>query len=210
MKHSWFIADTHFSHSNIIRYCKRPFLNAEEHDNTLIENWNRCVKSNDDVYFLGDFCFKGRELAERLRKQLNGQIFFIEGNHDSAARSIRHTFAWYHPVKMVEINGQAIWLSHYAHRVWEKAHYGAWHLYGHSHHKLPDDPNARSIDVGVDATAVLLSAPELYGRGVVPDKGLNPENYRPLHFDEVSTLMKKKIMMPTLTRDLSETQDDKM
>ena len=95
MKNSWFIADTHFSHSNIIRYCNRPFASTDEHDRILIENWNRCVKPEDDVYFLGDFCFKSRELAERLRKQLRGRIFFIEGNHDSAARAIKHTFAWY-------------------------------------------------------------------------------------------------------------------
>jgi hypothetical protein len=54
---------------------------------------------------------------------------------------------------MVEVNGQPIWLSHYAHRVWMRSHHGAWHLYGHGHHSLPDDPHARSIDVGVDATA---------------------------------------------------------
>jgi len=208
MKDSWFIADTHFSHSNIIRYCKRPFSSAEEHDRVLIENWNHCVKPGDDVYFLGDFSFRSKEIAERARKQLNGQIFFIEGNHDSAARAIRHTFAWYHPVKMVEINGQAIWLSHYAHRVWERAHYGAWHLYGHSHHKLPDDPNARSMDVGVDATAVRLSVPELYGRGVVPDEGLKPENYRPIRFDEVATLMKKKSIAAVQAKGASDFNDD--
>ena len=30
------------------------------------------------------------------------------------------------------------------------SHVGAWHLYGHSHGLLPDDPNALSLDVGVD------------------------------------------------------------
>lgn len=27
---------------------------------------------------------------------------------------------------------------------------GSWHLYGHSHGNLPDDPNSLSFDVGVD------------------------------------------------------------
>jgi calcineurin-like phosphoesterase family protein len=200
MKNSWFIADTHFSHSNIIRYCKRPFTTAEEHDRVLIENWNRCVKHGDDVYFLGDFCFKSKEIAERVRKHLNGQIFFIEGNHDSAAKTIKHTFAWYQQVKMVEISGQAIWLSHYAHRVWPKAHYGAWHLYGHSHGKLPEADSGLSMDVGVDATALRSC------------NSLNPEGYRPVSFEEVAKIMKGKTVLRKLAEmesgDLDEEDDN--
>ena len=35
---------------------------------------------------------------------------------------------------------QDIVLCHYAMRVWQKSHYGAWMLYGHSHGTLPDNP----------------------------------------------------------------------
>jgi hypothetical protein len=97
---------------------------------------------------------------------------------------------------MVEVNGQPIWLSHYAHRVWLRAHYGAWHLYGHSHHSLPDDPHARSLDVGVDATATRLGRPDLYGTGTIPSEGLRPEDYRPIHFDEIAELMRRKTVRP--------------
>jgi calcineurin-like phosphoesterase family protein len=197
MKNTWFIADTHFSHANIIRYSKRPFADVESHDQILIENWNRHVAREDDVYFLGDFAFKFRDRAKEIRRQLHGaQIFFIEGNHDSAARQIRTSFAWFNSVKMVEVNGQPIWLSHYAHRVWLRAHYGAWHLYGHSHHSLPDDPHARSLDVGVDATATRLGRPDLYGTGTIPSEGLRPEDYRPIHFDEIAELMRRKTVRP--------------
>lgn len=51
----WFIADTHFSHFNIIRYTGRPFSNVEEMDQTLIRNWNSLVEDEDLVFFLGDF-----------------------------------------------------------------------------------------------------------------------------------------------------------
>jgi calcineurin-like phosphoesterase family protein len=106
MKSTWFISDTHFSHANIIRYSKRPFADFETHDAAVIENWNRHVKQGDDVCFLGDFSFRNRTRAEEIRRKLQGQIFFIEGNHDSAAHQIRHTFAWYHSVKIVEVQGQ--------------------------------------------------------------------------------------------------------
>jgi len=144
MKNTWFIADTHFSHANIIKHTNRPFGDVETHDRVLMENWNRHVARQDDVYFLGDFAFKYKDRAKEIRRRLHGaQIFFIEGNHDAAARQIRNSFAWFDSVKMVEVNGQKIWLSHYAHRVWDRAHYGVWHLYGHSHHSLPDDPHAQ-------------------------------------------------------------------
>ena len=79
----YFTADTHFSHTNIIKYCDRPFSSAEEMDEVLIKNWNDTVTKNDTVYVLGDFCFKSkgrwREILLRLKYK---QIFFIKGNHD--------------------------------------------------------------------------------------------------------------------------------
>ena len=39
----FFTSDTHFGHSKIIDYCKRPFSSIEEHDKTLIQNWNNVV-----------------------------------------------------------------------------------------------------------------------------------------------------------------------
>lgn len=40
-------------------------------------------------------------------------------------------------------------MCHYAMRVWDRSHYGAWHLYGHSHGRLPPSEEL-SMDVGVD------------------------------------------------------------
>jgi hypothetical protein len=35
-------------------------------------------------------------------------------------------------------------------RVWNRSHHGSWHLYGHSHGRLPEPPTLLSMDVGVD------------------------------------------------------------
>ena len=44
--------------------------------------------------------------------------------------------------------GEMFFLSHYAHRVWDKSHYGTIHLFGHSHGGLED--HNLSMDVGED------------------------------------------------------------
>ena len=78
MSDIWFTSDTHFSHTNIIKYCNRPFYSAKEMDATLITNWNCLVKPNDIVYHLGDVSFN----PERVVDKLNGKIILIYGNHD--------------------------------------------------------------------------------------------------------------------------------
>jgi calcineurin-like phosphoesterase family protein len=50
---------------------------------------------------------------------------------------------------------QRVYLSHYAHVVWQASHKGVYHLYGHSHGNLEPwrertIPSALSLDVGVD------------------------------------------------------------
>lgn len=45
----WLISDTHFGHENIIGYCGRPFANAAEMDEAMIERWNATVKPSDKL-----------------------------------------------------------------------------------------------------------------------------------------------------------------
>lgn len=95
---TFFIADTHFNHSNIIKYCNRPFISSEDQTNKLIENWNSVVKDEDIVFVLGDFFFfynpkeysddnihifinETKECA-RILSQLKGHKYLIKGNHD--------------------------------------------------------------------------------------------------------------------------------
>ena len=46
---TWFTADTHFGHTNIIKYYSRPFATEREMDEVLIANWNAIVQKNDEV-----------------------------------------------------------------------------------------------------------------------------------------------------------------
>lgn len=80
---TWFTADLHLDHANIIKYCQRPFKDIEEMNYRLISNWNSRVKPEDTVFHIGDFCFKEtKHKAQDFIDQLKGKIIFIKGNHD--------------------------------------------------------------------------------------------------------------------------------
>lgn len=156
----WISSDTHFSHKNILQYCNRPFSSVEEMDETIINRYNEHILSNDTFYFLGDFVFSRRgkvedvySYAERLNCK---KIHFVLGNHDKLIRKHRdqllrdRVFLSIEDVIYLRDTSPSIFMSHYAHKVWPSSHYGVYHLYGHSHNNLPDDPNSFSFDVGVD------------------------------------------------------------
>ncbi len=78
----YFIADTHFNHANIIKYCNRPFNNTSEMNEYIIQKWNSVVKDDDIVYHLGDVGFGSLEQMKRLIVRLNGTKILLKGNHD--------------------------------------------------------------------------------------------------------------------------------
>ena len=81
----WFIADTHFSHTNIIRYAARPYASVEEMNINLIDNWNRSIGVDDQVFFLGDFGLGDVDHLHSICSQLHGNKICIRGNHDRNA-----------------------------------------------------------------------------------------------------------------------------
>jgi calcineurin-like phosphoesterase family protein len=163
---------------------------AREMDDALIKNWNEVVTDEDDVYHLGDFCFgSGKDALEILNRLNFNRFYFVWGNHDKGMQDVFRLQKSASPekeyadllsriyfignMKEIVINGQGIVLNHYAMRVWNKSHRENWHLYGHSHGSLPDDPHSRSFDVGVDCTG-----------------------YKPLTFEEVAKIMATKLWKP--------------
>ncbi len=78
----YFIADTHFNHANIVKYCNRPFKNICEMNEYIIQKWNSVVKKDDIVYHLGDVGFGSLEEVKGLIEKLNGTKILLRGNHD--------------------------------------------------------------------------------------------------------------------------------
>lgn len=172
----WFTADTHFGHKNILKYTKRPFSSVEEMDEALIKNWNNKVSADDEVYHLGDVGLCSPNKLREILDRLNGKIYLIKGNHEKSAEACKDRFEWikdYYELIMPDedaYNGQQlVVLLHYAMRVWQASHHGTYHIYGHSHGELPDDPKSLSFDVGVDC-----------------------HNFAPINYDDVKRIMSNK------------------
>lgn len=102
MSDIWVISDTHFNHSNIIKYCDRPYSSATEMDWDMVEKWNSVVKPGDKVYHLGDVYMKASKgYMDNLLGQLNGHKRLILGNHDNGhdqilQRYFKKIYLWRH------------------------------------------------------------------------------------------------------------------
>lgn len=171
----FFTSDSHFSHRNAIKYCNRPFKDVNEMNDAMIDRWNSVCDYESVVYLLGDFNLGNPADVGRIISRLKfSHMHFIKGNHDKSfcewyRKNKPYNVTLYGSYLETRIDGIDFTLNHYAQRVWNKSHYGAYHLYGHSHGSLPDDPNSRSFDVGVDC-----------------------HNFTPLSLQQVHDIMSKK------------------
>lgn len=93
----WCISDTHFSHSNILKFTDKNgelirgsrFKDISEHDWFMVEQWNSLVKPQDKVYHLGDVYMGAKKgYIENLLSKLNGHKRLILGNHDNGRDQI--------------------------------------------------------------------------------------------------------------------------
>lgn len=149
----FFTADQHFGHARMLEF--RPFVSTDEMDRFIIDAHNAVVKDHDIVWMLGDFSAHQDNRTAQIFSQLRGRKRLILGNHDvhsdgSVRKSLKH-LAWDQPsthYAETKINGDRIILHHYAMRTWSASVHGSWHLYGHSHGRLP--AYGRSRDCGVD------------------------------------------------------------
>ena len=77
---TWIISDTHFGHTNIIKYFNRPYA----HNTIMLNNWRELIRPSDTVLHLGDVTIWHRThttWANTVAK-LPGKKFLILGNHD--------------------------------------------------------------------------------------------------------------------------------
>lgn len=152
-KNIWFTADLHLGHRAILRLANRPFSSIDQHDETIIENINKLVKSGDDLYILGDISFNQSYNAYRdIFKKIKGNKYIIVGNHDNKNNLIKcqkeGLVVSVRESQILNIGSDTVHLTHYPLREFFNFFHGGYHLYGHCHGNIPD--YCKSTDTGVD------------------------------------------------------------
>lgn len=167
----FFTADWHLGHSNIIKYCKRPFLTREEEGllqlvdrgvippkefrvstestermtNAIIDNTNAVVKPDDSLVIIGDFCAAPKQdrfdVANKYRKSINCKNVYLIYGNHDDRNILKDIFPFAEDYYSFNVNGQNIFCSHYPCRSWDKAYHGSWCLYGHVHGKFGPEDN---------------------------------------------------------------------
>lgn len=149
---TFFTADTHFGHTNIIKLCNRPFSSVLEMNEAIVQKWNEVVRPSDTVYHLGDFAFRQEKPrdTEEIFSRLNGLKILIRGNHDPHHTVTELGWDTVHDSLELNLSGTRLFLSHYPHMEWPGFYRGVYHLFGHVHGRFKA-PWGRCMDVGVDA-----------------------------------------------------------
>lgn len=149
----YFSADAHLGHTNIIKYCNRPFANADEMNRTIIDNINAIIQPDDTYWHLGDLAWKIDDLKWFISQVNCNHINWLLGNHDVHVTKKNlddiPKITIYKGYVDLRIEKQAVTLCHFPMRSWQAKSHGAWHLYGHVHGRILD-PDPFSLDVGVD------------------------------------------------------------
>ncbi|OMD76903.1 metallophosphoesterase [Paenibacillus odorifer] len=146
---TYYTADTHFYHKNVIRLSNRPFVSIEEMNERFIDNWNRTVNKNDTVYHLGDFVLGGTTKWEDTLSRLTGNKHLILGNHDDkkVVSKMAHYFESIELMVEKKIDRQHLFLFHYPIEIGLTPN--AYSIHGHIHERPSRLVN--QINVGVDS-----------------------------------------------------------
>jgi len=184
----WFTSDLHYGHRNIagkeISSWKdgyRDFRHVCEMNMTIIRNINDNVAESDTLYIAGDLCFTSRSgIYGFLQSIICKNIHLILGNHDKELRKHPDRYlkdgllSSISEYKEIYVSKQKICIFHYSPEVWNASRRGSWFLFGHSHDNLPES-DIRKMDIGIDSAYRILG------------------EYRPFSFDEIKSIMDKRI-----------------
>lgn len=178
----WFTSDTHFGHENIIRFCNRPFKNAEEMNSELIRRWRETVPEDGIVFHLGDFAHGSSRLWNDILCTLTGRKYLILGNHDmkSIRQGFMSRFELVTQQMTIRVGGQAIVLNHNPFLCYGGSYRDVWQLFGHVH-------SGPASNTGLDHPRLKMLFPLQY------DVGVDNNSFRPVSFAEVKAKIEAQV-----------------
>lgn len=162
------MSDPHVGHLYVAGL--RGFASVEEHDEAIIDNWNRVVHDDDTVIVPGDAILGDRRAGIAKFKRMHGRKILITGNHDDPWPG--HANCWsklalYHQAfdviqafARITIDGRIVMVSHFPYTAdrtdpprysqYRLRDEGGLLLHGHTH-SSERRTSDREIHVGADA-----------------------------------------------------------
>lgn len=184
----WFTSDQHFCHTNVMRFCNRPWGDIKDMNKALTDNWNEVVGEKDVVFILGDFYWVKDPVAvsKKLNELTAGHIFILLGNHDTKDQfkkiDNKHV-ELISDTAMVFISGidedkpsreHEFMLSHFPLATWPHFHRGVLNLHGHIH----SGPRSK-VDIDNPGVDLILKPHLTY------DVGVDNNEYKPIEIREI-------------------------
>ena len=162
MSHVYIASDLHLGHANICNF-RTQFSSVEEHDGTILENYNSLIRKQDTVIFLGDVAFTKERLADVGK--LAGNKILVCGNHDlERGIGMQDLVNTYSKVYAFH-KKKGFWLSHCP--IHPEELRGKFNIHGHVHDKTLEDP--RYFNASMENI-----------------------NYTPINFKEIKEIMKDR------------------
>ncbi|MFA9378688.1 MAG: metallophosphoesterase [Lachnotalea sp.] len=150
----YFTSDSHF-------YCKkqpfvgnRAFASNIEKNEFLMNQWNKTVNPEDEVYLLGDVSDGTGIETNEVLERLNGTKYLVIGNNDKYLDDPNFDtslYAWYRPYYELHTMNTKFILFHFPIEAWTGYLKDRIHLHGHLHRLSPIYEPIRRYEVGVDA-----------------------------------------------------------
>lgn len=196
MYDKFFTSDLHFGHEAILRHTERGLHwgNIEDHDRDVVRIINETAMADSELYIIGDLAMGNKwKAAEHVSKLAARRKHLVLGNHDEDLGDFWCQTGLFDSVKLrlkFKHHDKFLVLDHHPSLEWDRCHYGAWMLHGHTHGDLVlQDFNMekyRIFDVGFDAS-----------RKFDTGYGFNPMNhaYKPFSFTWLQSYMDDKIKL---------------
>lgn len=185
-----FTSDTHFGHSNIIKYCERPFKfpDISEMDKLMLEGFMNTDAQGKTIFHMGDFVFNPKTLLS-TKWRPTGKHYIVLGNHDKYAdeggqyRGLYREFfhyiigtskGWRKNHLEITVDGVRCILTHEPTQVLGENEYN---IYGHHHNNMFRNPTYFKAEYGW-----------IFGSTKHINVGVELTHYRPVSWDELFNL----------------------
>ena len=164
MSETWITGDPHFCHDKnshgfggIIHHAKRinpltlkTFSCIEEHDQFIIDSWNKTLSPKDTLIIAGDYAWRNHN---HYIGAIHSKQILVKGSHDKMPQDcLRNFTAVYDGMWVTAIHGVRFVITHCPMLTWEGSHYNSINAFAHAHLRIEEREDIRSMDVGVDGS----------------------------------------------------------